>query len=78
MRAAGYGQKKKQKASNLKSSPLNFSRCDQNFKKVSYSTQINKGWKKFHQILSLFRPDERRFAVFSIAVSSDGREVLGG
>ncbi|XP_013924550.1 PREDICTED: DDB1- and CUL4-associated factor 11 [Thamnophis sirtalis] len=24
------------------------------------------------------RPDERRFAVFSLAVSSDGREVLGG
>nr|XP_025726079.1 DDB1- and CUL4-associated factor 11 isoform X2 [Callorhinus ursinus] len=30
-----------------------------------------------HTALDL-RPDERRFAVFSIAVSSDGREVLGG
>ncbi|XP_053218783.1 DDB1- and CUL4-associated factor 11 isoform X2 [Podarcis raffonei] len=30
-----------------------------------------------HTALDL-RPDERRFAVFSLAVSSDGREVLGG
>nr|XP_048300185.1 DDB1- and CUL4-associated factor 11 isoform X2 [Myodes glareolus]XP_048300195.1 DDB1- and CUL4-associated factor 11 isoform X2 [Myodes glareolus] len=30
-----------------------------------------------HTALDL-RPEERRFAVFSIAVSSDGREVLGG
>ncbi|XP_016061344.1 PREDICTED: DDB1- and CUL4-associated factor 11 isoform X3 [Miniopterus natalensis] len=30
-----------------------------------------------HTALDL-RPDERRFAVFSITVSSDGREVLGG
>lgn len=30
-----------------------------------------------HTALDL-RPDERRFAVFSLAVSSDGKEVLGG
>ncbi len=29
-------------------------------------------------VFSSFSPDERRFCVFSLAASTDGKEILGG